>query len=124
MGASLNDTITRCASAVVPGTVCVIGMSVPLASAVIGTAACLMVRFAMFKRRAFINWTCFTGLSVLGTVVTVSDHDIGPGLAFWIGIGFAAVASSLPSIGKAVMGDLLTERLQAAGRVLFGIKGP
>lgn len=124
MGASVNDTINRCASAVVPGTVCVIGMSVPLASAVIGIAACLMVRIPMFKRHAVIKWTCFTGLSVLGTLVTVSDHDIGPGLAFWTGIGFASFASSLPAMGKALMGDVLTERLQAAGRVLLGIKGP
>ena len=120
----MNDTITRCASAAVPGTVCVIGMSVPLASAVIGISACLMVRLAMYKGGAWAKWLCFTGLSVLGTVVTVSDQHIGPGLAFWTGIGLAAIGSSLPAIGKTVIGNVLVERLQAATRAFLGIKNP
>ena len=44
------------------------------------------------------------------TLARVSDHDIGPGLVFWTGIGFASLASTFPAMSKALVGDLLTER--------------
>lgn len=89
---------------------------------VIGVAACILVRLPLFKKATWGADACLTGLSMLGTYVTIVDHEIAPGSAFWVGIGFGAMGSTLIEIGKAFVSTAFKERFQAAGKILFGIK--
>lgn len=118
-----SEGAARAACTVAAGCASAIGLSIPIAPAAIAMLAAFLVRAPLIKRGpGFWVDLSLTILAVLGAFVTVVDHEMGAGLAFWTGIGFGAMGSGMIEIGKNMLSGALKERFQAAGRVLFGIK--
>lgn len=117
----MNDAATRAVAAAGPGVAASVGalLSYP---PIIGVSACILVRLPLFKFKSWVADVCLTGLATLGTYVTIVDHDIASGSAFWVGIGFGAMGSTIIEIGKSAVTGAFKERFQAAGKILFGIK--
>jgi hypothetical protein len=106
------------------GCVTFIGMDFHLAPVVIAIAAAFLVRVPLFKPKAnLVAELSFTLLGMLGAFVTVVDRDLHVGLSFWCGICFGGVASSLLEVGKSMARSAWKDRVEAAGRVLFGLNG-
>lgn len=119
----MNEAALRAVGTVCVGCVSYLGLDFRLAPALIGIAAAFLVRVPLYKPKArFLAEASFTSLGMIATFVTIVDHQLGPGPAFWAGIGFGACASSMLEIGKSAMGSALQGRMQAAFKALLGLK--
>ena len=104
-----------------PGIVSIAGMSIPIAPAIIGVAAALLVRAPLVRfRTADISITLLT---MLGAFVAIADNQLGAGSAFWIGVGFGGTGTGLIQAGKSAMGSAIKDRAAKAFGVLFNVKG-
>lgn len=93
------------------------------ATVIIGVVAAFLVRVPLWKPKAPIGTEIsFSLLGMLGAAVTIVDHDLGPGSAFWCGIIMGGVSSSLLEIGKSVARSAVRDRIQAAAKILFNLK--
>jgi hypothetical protein len=115
-------TAAKVTTAVAPGVFVAAGMAIPLASAAIAVAAVLLVRAPVLKLK--VGEISLTLLGMLGAFVTVVDHSMPPGTAFWIGIGFGGMGQGLVEAGKSSMAATLKDRLGKAMGVIFNTKGP
>lgn len=116
-----NEAAARVVLAAAPGFVSLAGMAIPIAPAIIGVSATLLVRAPLIKMRtADISVTL---LAMLGAFVAIVDNNLGAGSAFWIGIGFGGMGSGLIQAGKSAMATTLKGRLGAAFGILFNAKG-
>jgi hypothetical protein len=115
----------RVVCALAQGAACVIGLNFAVAPVLIGLSAAFLVRAPFIKLSSdkVVMEISLTMLAMLGTFVTIADHNTGPGNAFWCGIGFGSLGSGMIEIGKSVAIDALKSRAQAAVKVLFGIGG-
>lgn len=120
----MSDIPARATALVCTGCVSLLGMDFRAAPVLIGLSAAFLVRVPLIKPKGrLLPEISFTLLGMLGAFVTIVDQKIGPGPAFWTGIGFGAVSASLAELGKSAMYGAFQERLQAAGRALLGLSG-
>lgn len=82
------------------------GVLVPVVPALIGILATLLVRIIIVtsstppKRNLRIYNVSVTLLTMLGTGVWITDAQLGPGAAFWTGIGCGAAGVGLIELAK------------------------
>jgi hypothetical protein len=117
-----NSAAARIAGVAAPGVASVAGMSIPIAPAVIAVATVVLVRAPLLKfRTAEISLTL---LAALGAFVTVVDHDMAAGSAFWIGVGFGGMGSGLIEAGKSSMAATIKDRAAKALGIFLNTPGP
>jgi hypothetical protein len=107
-------------------TACVsfMGLDFHPAPALIAVTSSFLVRVPLFRpRRRKLAEASFTLLGMLGAFVTVVDAEMGAGRAFWAGIAFGAIASSMLEIGKSATFGAMQTRFQAAANALLGLNG-
>lgn len=117
----MNAVAARGVAVICAGCVSYLGLDFRLAPALIAVSSAFLVRVPLFKPHKLLHEACWTLLGMLGAFVTVADQRIGSGPAFWTGIGFGAIASSLLQVGKSIMTGPIKERLQAAAKIMLGI---
>ena len=116
-----DSAVARAAGVAAPGIASVYGMSVPVLPAGIAVFTVLLVRLPLLKfTRSEISVTL---LAMLGAFLTVADHNIAGGSAFWIGVGFGGMGSGVIEAGKSSMAGTLRERLGRAFGIMFNSKG-
>lgn len=116
-----NSAVARAAGVAAPGVASLYGMTFPIVPAGIAVATVLLVRLPLLKfTRAEISITL---LAMLGAFLTVADHNIAGGSAFWIGVGFGGMGSGLIEAGKSAMAGTLRDRLGTALGIMFNAKG-
>jgi len=116
-----DSAAARAASVAAPGIASIYGMSFPIVPAGIAVATVLLVRLPLLKfSRAEISITL---LAMLGAFITVVDHGVAGGSAFWIGVGFGGMGSGLIEAGKSAMANTLRDRLGKAFGIMFNAKG-
>jgi hypothetical protein len=82
------------------------GVPIPIVPAIIGILATILVRVIVVTRSPRdgrplrIYNIAVTLLTVLGAVTYISDHNLGPGSAFWTGIGCGAAGVTMVEIGR------------------------
>lgn len=117
----MNETSARAVALACTGCVSKWGIDFQAAPVMIGLSAAFLVRIPLIKPKGrLLSEASFTLLGMLGAFVTIVDQHSGPGPAFWWGIGFGAIASSLAEIGKSAMWAGVHARLQAAAKVFIG----
>jgi hypothetical protein len=121
----MNPLAARAAGLICTGCVSFIGLDFKLAPVLIGMSTAALIRVPMFKPKARL-WAelSFTVVGVIGSFAIIADNAYGPGKAFATGIVMGAAASSLLEVGKSAFFSMIGDRMQAAGRVFFGVKGP
>jgi hypothetical protein len=105
--------MTAVQTAADPATYNLGGVMVPVVPVCIAMLSALMVRVIIITKGRKELWSynvALTALALLGAAVTVSDHKIGAGMAFWVGGGFGACAV------------LIIEVMKSRFRMLTGIK--
>lgn len=118
----MTDIAARTAALACTGCISTLGLDFQAAPVLIGVSAAFLVRVPLIKPKGrFLSEASFSLLGMLGAFVTIVDQHAGPGPAFWWGIGFGAIASSLAEIGKSAMWSGVQDRLQAAGKALLGL---
>lgn len=116
----MNVSQGRTIGALCAGCVSLGGLGFEAAPVMIGLSAALLVRVPLIKPHSrVLSEISFTMLGMLGSFVTIVDQHSGPGPAFWWGIGYGAIASSLAEIGKSAMWSGVQSRLQAAAKVFM-----
>lgn len=105
------------------------GVPVPVVPAIIGILATILVRVIVVtspggKKPLRIYNVAVTCLAALGSVVFISDHSLGPGKAFWVGIGCGAAGVTIVEIAKSQFGAAAREGLKTVFQVLYGSKPP
>lgn len=117
----MNVTSARAAALAATGAVSFAGLDFQLAPMLIGVSAAFLVRVPLYKGKRLLAEASFTAMAMVGAFATIADNRLGPGNAFWCGIMFGAAASSMMEIGRSIVTGAIRARLQAAGRVLFGV---
>lgn len=116
-----DSAAARAVGVAAPGIVSLYGMTFPIMPASIAVATVFLVRLPLLKfSRAEIS---ITFLAMLGAFLTVADHEIAGGTAFWIGVGFGGMGSGLIEAGKSAMAGTLKDRLGKAFGIMFNAKG-
>lgn len=116
-----DSAVARAAGVAAPGIASIYGMTVPIVPAGIAVATVLLVRLPLLKfTRSEISITL---LAMLGAFLTVADHNIAGGSAFWIGVGFGGMGSGLIEAGKSSMANTLRERFGKAFGIMLNEKG-
>ncbi len=89
------------------------GIMVPVVPAVIGILAALLVRIIVItspSRRADnlkVYNIAVTVLTMLAAAVYITDRALGPGAAFWTGVGCGALGVSIVELARSQMGAAL-----------------
>jgi hypothetical protein len=121
----MSPVAARAAGLICTGCVSFIGLDFRLAPVLIAVSTAALIRVPLFKPKArWLAELSFTVVGMIGAFAVTIDQSYGPGKAFATGIVFGGAASSLLEIGKSAFMAMVQERFQAAGRTLFGIKGP
>jgi hypothetical protein len=97
------------------------GVPIPIVPAIIGILATILVRVIVVTRSPRTTGRplrvyniAVTLLAVLGAVTYISDHNLGPGSAFWTGIGCGAAGVTMVEIGRSKFLSALREGLRVA----------
>jgi hypothetical protein len=96
------------------------GIEVPVVAALIGVLATLLVRIIVVtsntrpRRNLRAYNVAVTLLTMLGTATWITDNELGPGAAFWTGLGCGALGVSLIEIAKSQMFAALKAGLRTA----------
>lgn len=103
------------------------GVSVPVVPALIGVLAALLVRIIVVtsntRRRNLRAYNvAVTLLTMLGTATWITDHSLGPGAAFWTGLGCGALGVGMIEIAKSQLFTALKTGGVAMLRALTGTR--
>lgn len=121
----MSESAVRAVALACTGCVSFIGLDFKLAPVLIGVSTAFLIRVPLFKPKARIfAELSFTAIGMIGSFAVIVDQSFGPGKAFATGVLAGAAASSLLEVGKSTFLSLVQDRLQAAGRAMFGIKAP
>lgn len=104
-----------------PGTIDIFGVTVPVIPSLVGVLAVILVRVMVITKSKPNIWSynlALTGVCLLGTLVTIVDHRLGPGSSFWVGVGFGALGVGVIEIAKSNFASALRTGLQTMFRAL------
>lgn len=102
------------------------GFGVPVVPSVIAVLSSLLVRIIVITspaRRAQ-NLKAYnvavTLLAMLGAAVYVTDNNLGPGSAFWTGVGCGALGVGIVELARSQMGSALRAGLRTMFAAMSG----
>lgn len=116
----MSDVAVRTVGAVGPGVFALLSPDWPV---LIGVASCVLVRLPMMRFKTIVPDLCMLCLASMGAAVTIHEHSIQAGNAFWCGIGFGAMGSTLIEIGKGLLTSDVRTKWREVGKIIFSIKG-
>lgn len=117
----MNLTSAKIAVGASTGVISMAGMIVPVAPVLIAVSSAALVRIPFIKSPRILFESTITVLCMLGSFTTVVDHNLSPGIAFWIGVGFGGLGSGIVPLGQKVLGGVLGARLKVALDAFMGV---
>lgn len=102
----------------VPGPVLydILGVQVPILPVTIGVLTAALVRVVVMTSspRKLISYNvAVTLLAMLGSAAFITDHQAGPGMAFWVGGGFGAVGVGIVQMMKSRIVQSIVDGIRA-----------